>query len=253
MEVHQHTHTARKKFMHYFWEFFMLFAAVFCGFLAEYQLEHKIEKDREKQFMKSLLSDLQKDSSLLANSAELGPRIVRYSDSLINELQKRPLQGKEKRLHHFMSLISEGVSFSYYDRTVSQLRNSGGFRLLTNPEVSDAVLDYDVLMREALSYATSVESWGFVTPAIQKSASIFDIDLVFKIYEEARKYIHNTDSINFPPGLKLITYNDAEIKEYINLQRFAQLTDLVKSDYSKRALEKNRILDSLIKKEYHLK
>ena len=46
MEVHQHTHTPRKKWTHYLWEFLMLFLAVFCGFLAEYQLEHKIEKDR---------------------------------------------------------------------------------------------------------------------------------------------------------------------------------------------------------------
>ena len=36
MEVHQHTHTPRKKWTHYFWEFLMLFLAVFCGFLAEY-------------------------------------------------------------------------------------------------------------------------------------------------------------------------------------------------------------------------
>lgn len=52
MEVHHHpiaigSHTARKKWTHYFWEFLMLFLAVFCGFLAEYQLKHKIEKDRE--------------------------------------------------------------------------------------------------------------------------------------------------------------------------------------------------------------
>ena len=38
MEVHHHSHTSRKKWMHYFWEFLMLFLAVFCGFLAEYQL-----------------------------------------------------------------------------------------------------------------------------------------------------------------------------------------------------------------------
>jgi hypothetical protein len=29
MEVHAHTHTARKKWAHYFWEFLMLFLAVF--------------------------------------------------------------------------------------------------------------------------------------------------------------------------------------------------------------------------------
>ena len=30
MEVHAHSHTARKKWTHYFWEFLMLFLAVFC-------------------------------------------------------------------------------------------------------------------------------------------------------------------------------------------------------------------------------
>jgi len=62
MEVHAHTHTARKKWTHYFWEFLMLFLAVFCGFLAEYQLEHKIEKDRAKELARSLYEELQQDS-----------------------------------------------------------------------------------------------------------------------------------------------------------------------------------------------
>ena len=58
MEVHAHTHTARKKWTHYFWEFIMLFLAVFCGFLAEYLLEHKIEKEKGKQFAISFREDL---------------------------------------------------------------------------------------------------------------------------------------------------------------------------------------------------
>ena len=75
----------------------MLFLAVFCGFLAEYQLEHKIEKDREKQFMKSLLVDLEKDRRSLEYNISKGPRIVQYSDSLLDELRKRPLEGREKK------------------------------------------------------------------------------------------------------------------------------------------------------------
>ena len=61
MEVHAHshlasgeTHTARKKWTHYFWEFLMLFLAVFCGFLAQNQREHMIEGQREKKYAKSL-------------------------------------------------------------------------------------------------------------------------------------------------------------------------------------------------------
>ncbi len=231
----------------------MLFLAVFCGFLAEYQLEHKIEKDREKQYIKSLLFDLQRDSLLLAANIAEGPRIFQYSDSLITELKKRPLEGREKRVYTFLSLISAGISFKYYDRTVSQLRNSGAFRLIQKQTVSDALLDYDVQMRDAVNYATSVESWNFVTPSITYSASIFDIDLVFKIRKSVQRYFSHPDSVSFPYPPRLITYDDRKIMEFINLQRFAQLTDEVKYYNSVEAFEKNRKLDSLIRKEYKLK
>ena len=55
MEVHAHTHTARKKWTHYLWEFLMLFLAVFCGFLAENIREHAVERHREKQFIESFI------------------------------------------------------------------------------------------------------------------------------------------------------------------------------------------------------
>jgi hypothetical protein len=58
MDVHQHSHTERKKWTHYLWEFLMLFLAVFCGFLAENQREHLIEHKREKQFIVTMLEDL---------------------------------------------------------------------------------------------------------------------------------------------------------------------------------------------------
>ncbi len=253
MEVHAHTHSSGKKWTHYFWEFLMLFLAVFCGFLAEYQLEHKIEKDREKQFMKSLLVDLEKDSASLAYNIEKGPSIVQYSDSLTSELKKRPLQGREKRIYRFLALISDGINFRYNDRTVSQLRNSGGFRLVTKLEVSNAVLDYDVLMREAQSYVGSNESWSFLQPAIIKSATIFDIDLVFKIQEDVLKYFNQPDSVHFPEEPRLIIYDETAIRQFNSMQRYAQLTDQVKLYYSNKAFEQNRVLNSLIRKEYHLK
>ena len=65
MEVHAHTHTARKKWIHYFWEFLMLFLAVFCGFLAENIREHKIEQHRAKEFSRSLVEDLQNDTAAI--------------------------------------------------------------------------------------------------------------------------------------------------------------------------------------------
>src|SRR6185436_7663697 len=62
MEVHAQTHTARKKWTHYFWEFLMLFLAVFCGFIAENIREHKVEQQRAKVLARNLYKEIYADS-----------------------------------------------------------------------------------------------------------------------------------------------------------------------------------------------
>ena len=71
MEVHTHTHTARKKWTNYFWEFLMLFLAVFCGFMAENIREHKIEQYRANEFARSLVQDLQNDTAAIATEKKI--------------------------------------------------------------------------------------------------------------------------------------------------------------------------------------
>ncbi|HKB45173.1 MAG TPA: hypothetical protein VKC90_12315, partial [Chitinophagaceae bacterium] len=62
MEVHAHSHTARKKWYHYFWEFFMLFLAVSLGFFVENLRERITETHRENEFAKALYTELSDDS-----------------------------------------------------------------------------------------------------------------------------------------------------------------------------------------------
>jgi hypothetical protein len=66
MEVHQHTHTARKKWTHYFWEFLMLFLAVTLSFVVENYREHKSEHKRGLAFIKSWYMDLKTDTTNLS-------------------------------------------------------------------------------------------------------------------------------------------------------------------------------------------
>src|SRR5687768_11471163 len=127
MEVHAHSHTARKKWTHYFWEFLMLFLAVFCGFLAEYQLEHKIEKDREIQFIKLLITDLADDKANLHSVILLENRGLQMLDTLIS-LLNNPAAAKEQgdQLYYVARVGPRGMPFSNNNRTFDQLRNSGG-------------------------------------------------------------------------------------------------------------------------------
>ena len=152
MEVHAHSHTARKKWTHYFWEFLMLFLAVFCGFLAEYQLEHKIEKDRAKQYIISLYEDLKNDTirinKLIAYDndkiAALNNMYACY-DTVFKDMKATSCMGI------LMKYSRSNRGFVLTDRTLKQLANAGGYRLL-NKEDADSIIVYENLYKGYLDF-----------------------------------------------------------------------------------------------------
>jgi len=143
MEVHQHTHTPRKKWTHYFWEFLMLFLAVFCGFFAEYQLEHKIEKEREMQFIKSLADDLRGDIKILDQSIARQKNGITLLDSLLIIINDRQLiKTNGDQLYYIARLGPRLNTLSSNNKTFEQLKNSGGFRLIRNTETANKIMSY---------------------------------------------------------------------------------------------------------------
>jgi len=149
MEVHTHTHTARKKWTHYFWEFIMLFLAVFCGFLAENQREHMIEHQREKQFIKSLIRDIETDTTRI--NELLGGRITRQErlDSLLFLLNSDSASYFTKDIYYLAVTIPRINLFQLTpsDGTLQQLKNSGGLRLIRSRPSIDSLLKYDAAVR----------------------------------------------------------------------------------------------------------
>ena len=142
MEVHHHAHTSRKKWTHYFWEFLMLFLAVFCGFLAEYQLEHKIEKTREKQYIKSFIEDLEADTSSLNDRISFCDLTIARVDSAVAVLNNPKLHEMAGEIYYFLRWMHRSDVFSINDRTIVQLRNAGGMRLVSSKAVSDSMIGY---------------------------------------------------------------------------------------------------------------
>src|SRR6187399_833668 len=127
MEVHAHSHTARKKWTHYLWEFLMLFLAVFCGFLAENQREHMIEHQREKTYINSLISDLKGDTAIIKYVISFCVKKVQGMDTLAQLLNKDMLSNEEeKELYYLNRSYAANVMFMIFnERTIKQLLNSG--------------------------------------------------------------------------------------------------------------------------------
>jgi len=146
MEVHAHTHTARKKWTHYFWEFLMLFLAVFCGFLAEYQLEHKIERDREKNFIQTFIEDLKFDTSAINKNLLFRKAKGDQIDSLIDLLSEQKIKGYENELYYLGRMLVRTNRSQSNDRTITQLKFSGSLRLIRNENAADSIISYQKLV-----------------------------------------------------------------------------------------------------------
>jgi hypothetical protein len=150
MEVHAHTHTERKKWTHYLWEFLMLFLAVFCGFLAENQREHLIEHQREKQYMMTMLEDLKSDTVQLSYAIRYWADINNSIDSVAEALTiPLSLTDLAKAYRHLNNALNY-YSFAYNDRTIAQLKNAGGFRLIGKKDVANKIIAYDQFNNDAI-------------------------------------------------------------------------------------------------------
>ena len=144
MEVHAHTHTARKKWTHYFWEFFMLFLAVTLGFFVENQREHFVEHKREKQYIQSFYEDLTADEHDLQLNIDFLRDQMRQADTLQKLMLNINIKQPANRIYMYLRGITRSSAGRLYpnDRTIVQLRNAGGMRLIKNKSVSDSMVGY---------------------------------------------------------------------------------------------------------------
>jgi len=155
MEVHHHAHTSRKKWTHYFWEFFMLFLAVTLGFFVENQREHYIEHKRGLQYIGSFVEDLKTDTSRFSfvikayakKEAGLDQLYLCYDSIKLNKNSPDCIRNIYAATIGYEDLI-------YTDRTLQQLKNAGGLRLLEE-EDADSIISYDQLLRYLLKVESS--------------------------------------------------------------------------------------------------
>ena len=244
MEVHAHAHTERKKWTHYFWEFLMLFLAVFCGFLAENFREHKIEKERELQFIRTLKEDLAEDTIVLFESSEsLKENVVRM-DSLKNFICDPEVKKYGAELYQLGRKASRGERLVVHDRTIQQMKNSGGFRLIRNEKVSKAIIEYynqlgfiDMLQSIELDEANEYRN----TAIIVFHPLLFD------------GIVRKDNTIAKPEGNpSLLTYDQAVLLRLAGLVSYLKNTRLAmaKAEGEMNASAKSLVV--LLNREYHL-
>lgn len=179
MEVHHHAHNPaephhKKNWKAYGWEFLMLFLAVFCGFLAEYQLEHKIESDRGRQYVLSMIEDLQSDSLKINTSLDFCKKQVEGIDSLATLFSNQAALNADVNKAYLLmakyTMVIATVPFT--KRTISQLKNSGGMRLIPNKKSADEITKYSESV-EVVEYQGNYYGNEIVSDVIRLNKKLF--------------------------------------------------------------------------------
>jgi hypothetical protein len=169
MEVHHHSHEhGKKNWKAYFWEFLMLFLAVFCGFLAEYQLEHLIEKQKGRQYVTSFLQDLEIDEEQLDQLIPVFIEKDKQLDTMLTRIRGINSSTGANGIYKYYRQPLSYPDFIYSDRTIQQLKNSGGMRLIDNKAVSDSITSYDAAVRLSGITITEGVKEHLILPAARK-------------------------------------------------------------------------------------
>jgi hypothetical protein len=244
MEVHHHGHVhEKKKWIEYLFQFFMLFLAVFCGFLAEYQLEHKIEKDREKQFIQSLIEDLQQDQQTLEEDKKRHEKSDMIADTLI-KLLMRPDLNNTSELYYYCRVAVRHKVLTSNRRTIEQMQNSGGFRLIRNSEAAKQIIthynQFDLIRRlEDIELNHQNE---YRSTAIK----IFDPETMSTTIGKDNIIIRPKGN---PP---LRTYDTNLLTDMAGRLQYMKTTRIALQVYKNDLTKSGNKLISFLKQEYHL-
>jgi hypothetical protein len=249
MEVHHHAHPAsggtRKKWSHYFWEFLMLFLAVFCGFLAEYRLEHKIESDRGRQYVNSMYEDLKMDTLTLNTVIQNRIRRNEMFDSLFFLIDTPA--NHLSNLYFFGRHITRTapVLFINNDRTIQQLKFSGGLRLITNKRISDSIMMYDRQVRLVLERQEN--ELAIIRDCLPYYYRIFD----GRVFSKMLDANNNINRITFSPPL--LKFTEEDLNTFLGYYQNIKAINLSNIVHAKILKDKAISLIAILKQENKLK
>ncbi len=266
MEVHHHsspapggTHTARKKWTHYFWEFLMLFLAVFCGFLAENQREHYVESRRAKEYANSLLSDMKLDTAEIGGGIRQNAFMISTFDSCIS-IGKKSIDkpGVSGKFYYYSRFSSNGYSIDWNKSTLTQLVQSGNLRYFKNKDMVNKINKYHSLQGiMGVNNETDNLNRNKIIEIRSRllATKYYEAFALLSISKEMKGHIPNpiVDSLMLQQ-LSLKTGSTGIMEEFLNnlLERKARNKRFVEELYPEALKAATEIIE-MLKMIYHLK
>lgn len=232
----------KKKSKEYFFDFFMLFLAVTLGFFVNNLSEEHSERQREKQYMKSLINDLISDTIQIQDVHSTIKNQIKGIDSLLQVLEN---PDKDNFINDFyfyeVKYLNSATFYSSSDRTISQLKSTGGLRLIRKIAISDSIVNY---------YSSSDNVKYNTEFCLNEFNKILDYEKEMMYFKYLRVY--KIDSIPHQKDLELLINDPVKINQFYN-QVIYFLSSLINYNILITDLKKEaESLMNLIKENYNL-
>ena len=130
--------------------------------------------------------------------------------------------------------------------TISQLKNSGGFRLIRSRATADSIIQYDLSAERAENQGDAVGDAS--KKLLDLSVKIFDGEYVLD-YDSTLNY---REILNSNKKFTLLTSDEKLIREYANLAKYKKISLII---YLRRLTTLQNGIPGIIEfleKEYHL-
>jgi hypothetical protein len=192
MEVHKHPHHVmhKKKWGEYLLEFFMLFLAVFLGFVAENIREASVERHQEKEYMQLLVEDLKKDTANINTMVIGNATLIKGLDTLLDLLSEPQNETSIQRRTFIYSLKYTYwyMPIQFSELTLTQLKSSGGFRLIKDKKITSAIIQYGQGLDACKYNYDLLLNYTHIVEATNKD--LFNMTLARKAFKEMEKDFH---------------------------------------------------------------
>jgi len=249
MEIHhQHHHDhpqhKEKLWVHYALEFFMLFLAVSAGFFTENLREKISDNQREREYIVSFVEDLKEDTARINYNIKWREDNEQRMDSLTSLLSSPDYSEHTAQIYYYARWTLRNHYFVNSDRTIQQLKNAGGMRIISDKKAADAIMYYDAQVKTVnpqmydieRSQGDRFEDWAM---------KILDGNILDRMYGDSL--------IKMPEGNPPLLTNDRQVLNGIVTELHFVKSVNKRSIYFEKKLKAQAVSTiEFFQKEYHL-
>ena len=245
MEVHHHPNVEKKGFKEYILEGLMIFLAVTLGFFAESIREKIADREKERDYIAAMIEDARTDTANIQNAIRLNNKRSYFLDSLgiiCSNYDMSKYADSTVYILYRAGLIHPSF-VSPTERTLSQLKNSGGMRLIRTRGAVDSIIMYDDAAKKLIDQQTYYEMYQ--NKSVDLAIQIFDFQ--YFNFRNTKGLLTNRKSYS---GVTLLSRDKMKLMAFGNL---IHLYDGVVNFYIVRLQEMNDHAVNLIntlKKDY---